>query len=158
MACQEELRIEVLSHPKFLRPVRGVVRSYLETYSLPQERIGEVVLAVDEACANAIRHSYAGETEHRVTLSFGADASWIEITLRDEGAPAPIESVQRKVGTQEPCELKPGGVGVQIMYAVFDEVEFCPGQERGNCVTMRLRRPTKGGRKAVSMAHKKMQG
>ena len=34
----------------------------------------------------------------------------------------------------------PGGLGIQLIHEVFDEVDFCPGEGGGNCVTMKLKR------------------
>jgi hypothetical protein len=45
--------------------------------------------------------------------------------------------------TPEIDDLQPGGLGVRLIHEVFDEVHFCPGESRGNCVTMRLRRGSK---------------
>ncbi len=138
----KDVCIEIRSDPALLRLARGIVRGYLDACLLSSDKIMEVVLAVDEACTNAMRHSYGGACEGRLKLSLGPYRDGIEIVLQDKGAPAPADKVCRKaVVTPDIESLKPGGLGVGILYEVFDEVVFVPGAERGNRVRMRLKCP-----------------
>lgn len=136
-----DIQLELRSEPRLLHSVRGLVWRYVRGAGFSEDRTDEVVLAVDEACTNAMRHAYHHRTEERVWLDLGMDAEWLEIAVRDEGTPAPAEAVQRKeLLCPDPDDLRPGGLGVQLIYKVFDEAEFTPGAERGNRVCMRLRR------------------
>lgn len=136
-----DLRIEILPEPRLLKAVRGLVRGYMNAQGFVPERAEEVVLAVDEACANSIRHSYAREPCGAVALEFRSDEHEVMIELRDAGIPAPSDRVRRKPApAPNVATLRPGGLGVQLIYQVFDDVEFRPGSECGNHVIMRLRR------------------
>lgn len=124
-----------------LRCVRSLVRTYFEGCGVVDDQLIEVVLAVDEACANAMRHSYRGEKDQRIRLGFRSNRKYIEVRLRDYGIPAPPDRVCRKeYVAPDRKTVQPGGRGVQILYEVFDDVVFRPGRERGNSVTMRLNR------------------
>jgi anti-sigma regulatory factor (Ser/Thr protein kinase) len=81
-------------------------------------------------------------------IAFRSNDEWLEIELVDSGDPAPPEVFQRKSRDTPPdlSALEPGGLGVHLIYEVFDEVTFCSGPEVGNTVTMRLRRPKHSGR------------
>ena len=137
----DDIRLEVRSDPRLLRTVRSLVRGWVEACNLEPDAADQMVLAIDEACANAIRHSYGGECDRFVELILRADADFLEVRLCDQGEPCPPEHQQRRVlEVPDPEELKPGGLGVQLMHRAFDEVEFCPGEASGNCVTMRRRR------------------
>ena len=142
----KNLRIEIQSDPRMLRAIRGLVRGYLESLEYSESCVSSIVLAVDEACANAMRHSYQGDLTQRLTLRLSSDANGVEIMLRDQGSPAEVETMMKNVNPNTSCvrKLKPGGLGVRIMCEAFDEIIFRPGKKRGNCVTMRLNRP--GGR------------
>ncbi len=64
--------------------------------------------------------------------------------MSDQGTPCPSEcSEYRPLVAPAPHEVVPGGLGVKLIYEVFDEVRFCPGTTSGNCVTMRLQRTAK---------------
>lgn len=139
---RKDIRLELLSDARLLQCVRGLIRVYLQGLGFSRERMSEIVLAVDEACTNAIRHSYGGRANGRVTLTLRSNAQWIEMEVRDAGEPAPPDKVARRELERPTRETaQPGGLGVQLMYQVFDEVVFAPGEKRGNRVTMRLKRP-----------------
>ncbi len=142
----ETVRLEVSSDPRLLAVVRGVLQVWLDLFDLAADRRHEVVLAVDEACSNAIRHAYDGRTDESVELVLAASGECFEITVSDRGTPCPTECAQyRPLLAPEPHEVAPGGLGVKLIHTVFDEVRFCPGTTSGNCVTMRLYR-TRGAR------------
>jgi anti-sigma regulatory factor (Ser/Thr protein kinase) len=137
----DDLRLQVSSDPRLLAVIRGVVKVWLEVCGLVADRRHEVVLAIDEACSNAMRHAYKGRTDEPVELVLSASEEWIEITVSDQGTPCPPEcSEYRPLVAPAPDEVVPGGLGVRLIHEVFDEVRFCPGTTSGNCVTMRLRR------------------
>ena len=142
----DDLRLEVCSDPRLLGVVRGVLRSWMEVFDLVKDRRDEVVLAVDEAVANAMRHAYEGRRDQSVDLVLSSSDDSIEITVSDQGLPCPAECVDRRpMARPEPHELRPGGLGVRLIHQVFDDVLFCAGEDRGNCVTMRMRRTEKHG-------------
>jgi anti-sigma regulatory factor (Ser/Thr protein kinase) len=137
----DDIRLEVRSDPKFLRPVRSLIRGWVEACDLPQEAADDMVLAIDEACTNAIRHSYGGDCDRFVELTLRADEDFLEVRLCDQGEPCPPEHLERReLAAPDPAELEPGGLGVQLIHRAFDEVEFCPGRDSGNCVIMRRKR------------------
>jgi anti-sigma regulatory factor (Ser/Thr protein kinase) len=135
-----DFHIELRAQPMLLRPVRELLRTYLAAGDFPPDTIESVVLAVDEACTNAIRHSYGGSCDEALDLSIARTGDGgLEIVLCDRGAPAPAERLKpRTLLPPDPRRVRPGGLGVQFMFHVFDDVRFCPGRERGNRVVMRL--------------------
>jgi anti-sigma regulatory factor (Ser/Thr protein kinase) len=139
--------MEIAANPSLLCAVRGMVRGYVEGFGFPKARIDEIVLAIDEACANSIRHAYGGPCGRSYQLSMSSSNGWIEFEVRDDGKPAPKEALQRKAmpaSEGKPPDIEtivPGGLGVQFIYGVFDAVEFVPGEREGNRVTMKLKRP-----------------
>jgi anti-sigma regulatory factor (Ser/Thr protein kinase) len=140
----DDLCLRVSSDPRLLAVIRGVIQVWLEVCGLLEDRRHEVVLAIDEACSNAMRHAYKGRTDEPVDLVLSASEEWVEITVSDQGTPCPREcSEYRPLVAPAPDEVVPGGLGVRLIHEVFDEVRFCPGTRSGNCVTMRLRRTAK---------------
>lgn len=140
------LRLAVSSDPRLLGVVRGVIQVWLEILGLRAEKRPEIVLAVDEACANAIRHAYGGRTDGEIELVLTLTDEWIQFTVNDQGRPCPPEcAAYRPLERPAGQEIEPGGLGVKLIHEVFDEVSFCPGISGGNCVTMRLRRTPERG-------------
>lgn len=139
---REDIRLELRSAPVLLRGLRGLIKCYVADCGFPAERCDEVVLAVDEACTNAIRHAYDGAPDRKLDLVLRANETRLEMELVDDGIPAPASALDPRVPVTPTLEnLTPGGLGIQLIHTVFDEVEFVPGEERGNRVTMRLNRP-----------------
>ncbi len=138
-----DVSVEVASDPLLLGPVRSLVRTYLEALGIGQDLRDDAVLAVDEACTNSIRHAYGGPCDRSYWITLRSAPDWVEIELRDEGNPAPASKLERKELAPPPGQehVVPGGLGVQLIYSVFDDVTFCTGEDSGNCVTMRLKRP-----------------
>ncbi len=142
---KQEFMLEIASDPRLLRVVRDLVRSYLIEAGFASERVDEVVLGVDEACTNAIRHSCAGNPDSTFCITFRTAKDWLEIQLEDSGEPASPEAFERgeRPSQADASDLRPGGLGVHLIHEVFDQVEFCPGATHGNCVTMKLKLPKK---------------
>ncbi len=140
LTARDDIALCLRSDPRLLCAVRGLVRPYLEKQDVAAGRIDDVVLAVDEACTNAIRHAYGRATDREVWLALRQLPDYIEVEVRDEGTPAPAERVQRRpLAEPDPDTVVPGGLGIPLIYSAFDEVIFEPGPERGNRVRMRLR-------------------
>ena len=136
-----DIRLVVRSDPRFLSSIRSLVRGWLEACDFTGEAADNVVLAIDEACSNAIRHAYGGRCDETFEVSLREDGGHLELTVCDHGAPCPPECIEKR--TLRPPgadDLEPGGLGVQLMHEVFDEVDFHPGAVGGNCVIMRLKR------------------
>ncbi len=128
--------------------MRSLVRCYVREQGFEDDTVDKVVLAIDEACANAIRHAYQGETTGVVDVMLGVEDDSLVIEVRDEGLPAPCERVGKRLGEPpaNPEDIKPGGLGIPFMHAVFDSVEFESGESKGNRVRLRLQRPVDGSK------------
>jgi anti-sigma regulatory factor (Ser/Thr protein kinase) len=142
LAVSEDIRIELRTDPALLHAVRALVWRYVNGFGASEEKTDEVVLAVDEACTNAFRHSCEGRSDDRIVLRLRQNAACLDIELEDDGIPAPQDRLQpRELGPPDLDDLRPGGLGIHLIRRVFDEVTFTPGEKQGNRVLMRLKRP-----------------
>jgi anti-sigma regulatory factor (Ser/Thr protein kinase) len=138
----KDIRLTVRSDPRLLGSIRNLVRGWVESWGAEKKVTENVVLAIDEACTNAIRHAYEGRRDGSVELTLHAEEEYLEFQVSDQGVPCPPECAKRRpLQPPDLDDLRPGGLGIQIIHEAFDEVEFCPGVTGGNCVTMRLKRP-----------------
>lgn len=117
--------LEFTSETERLRDVRKFVREFIEQCATDlQEDLDLVVLGLDEACANVIRHAYRGEAGHPVKLTAQADAQEVRFRLRDFAGPLRKDELQGRPLD----EIRPGGLGLHFMRRVFETVEFtCKG-------------------------------
>lgn len=128
----ETISLSVSSSPRLLRVVRCMVAEMASEAGFSEKDCDEICLAVDEACANTIRHSYKGSKEGEIVVKCSLESDRIEISVRDFGEKFDAESV-------EPPDLedvKPGGLGVHMMKSVMDKVEYDCSHETGTEVHM----------------------
>ena len=87
-----------------------------------------VVLAVDEALTNIIRHAYLGDAERPIEASFrrihvsrdGQARDALEIVLEDRG----LTANSKKMCGRALEDVRPGGLGLHFIRECMDTVEF----------------------------------
>lgn len=114
-------KLSFTSDPGELAEVRAEIRGFLEECSF-NECAGELlVLALDEACTNIIRHAYNKEVKP-VRLEMERTPEELRFTLRDYGKSCD----PKKIKSRPLKDIRPGGVGVHIIKEAFDEVVYEP--------------------------------
>jgi serine/threonine-protein kinase RsbW len=95
----------------------------------------DLLLAVDEACINVMRHAYDGRRgDVEVTIELAEDG--VRAVVRDWGAPFDPLSVPEPDVSAPLDERTPGGLGLFLMRSVMDQVEFHFDGAKGNTLTM----------------------
>jgi anti-sigma regulatory factor (Ser/Thr protein kinase) len=108
-------------------------RSVAQTLGdLNQEVVDDVLLALDEAVSNAIRHGSRGGDP--VQVSVERDGEWVEMTVRDAG---PTPRLPR-LPAEPPPVLQTGGRGLWLILQLVDEVRL-QRVDGGTRLTMRRR-------------------
>lgn len=73
------------ARPESLAGVRERVANWLASLGTPKERVGDIILVVNEACSNSIEHAYAGGAAGAIRVSADVDSQSISITVEDFG-------------------------------------------------------------------------
>ncbi|MCK5861218.1 MAG: ATP-binding protein [Candidatus Hydrogenedentes bacterium] len=136
-----QIEIKFKSDPVLLEAIRALIGCYFHRLGMSPERAQEVVLAVDEACTNAMRHGYDHVLTAEIILQLRRDEAGVEVVVSDEGSPMPESVILRARGKNKevtPETVRPGGLGLKLIHHIFDEVEITTGEKRGNRVCMRL--------------------
>lgn len=131
------LKIVMPSHPRFLCVVRAAVGELGLVYGLSEESRQGIILAVDEALANIIRHAYENHHDQEIELHCQVDAHQLEIRLLDQGEPPD----PARICGQPLDEVALSGRGTHLIKAVMDEVAYDRIEGR-NQVKMIKRLPT----------------
>ena len=118
------LELRVPSAPRLLHIVRSVVGQLAALRGFSEEETQFIILAVDEACANVIRHAYKGRQDGEIVISCRERPDGIEFLLTDFGKPADASCWPKR----SLDEVRPGGLGIPLIHAVMDHVEY----RRGN--------------------------
>ena len=121
-----------------LRNLRQIMRSTLQRLALESELINQVVLAVDEAVANVIRHAYRGQENGRLELSNWLIGRSLHVVLRDFAECVDTKCIQPR----DLSECRAGGLGINLIDMTFDRWSFDrPEHGDGNVLTMVLTIP-----------------
>ncbi len=114
-----EPTLEMLSAASNCKRARHFIESWSLTAGFPDLVRGQIVLAVDEAVTNIMRHTYQGEQEKPIHLSAEITDEALHFRLRDYGAPVDFAQVRGRVLE----DVKPGGLGLILLRTVFSVVE-----------------------------------
>lgn len=102
--------------------MRKVVRGFLEALPLSEKERTLMVLGVDEACTNIIRHAYHLQDDQPIALSLEAKPDCVRMRLRDYGHHSPPEKMKGRPQNF----IKPGGLGLHLIHTAFDKVDYVP--------------------------------
>jgi anti-sigma regulatory factor (Ser/Thr protein kinase) len=89
--------------------------------SLPLEARTLLVLALQELGVNIVNHAYAGQTG-QILFTIEQSATDVRILVIDNGLNA--FSLPSEIIPPDPLDLPEGGLGLFIIYQVFDEVAY----------------------------------
>jgi len=134
----EPVQISITSDPPRLAEVRIMVEQICREVGFAEEEISKLVLAVDEALTNVIRHGYEGQGGKPIELVFEpepeASRGGLEIRIRDYGRQADLEAICGR----SLDDVRPGGLGVHLIESAMDEVEY--SHPPGGGMQLRLRK------------------
>ncbi|MDD3518992.1 MAG: ATP-binding protein [Chromatiales bacterium] len=119
-----------------LKLVRGLVTAAVRMCECDEALERDVVLAVDEACQNVVRHAYPAGVEGDAELEILRDGIVLVFRLRDFGPKVDASCLR-------PGKLKPNalnGRGLHFIHDIMDEVGcLTPSDGTGNLLEMRKR-------------------
>src|SRR4051812_34016133 len=127
----QSIRLTIPAKPEYITLGRlaltGIAR--LRAEPLAQDVLGDLKLALTEACTNSVRHAYAdGEGSVEILYELYGDRLVVEVSDRGEGFEAPADPGSAL--DQE--ELSEGGLGIAIIEALADEFEVGAGPGGGS--------------------------
>ncbi len=96
------------------------MRAFLEPHPFSEKDRLLMVLGVDEACTNIIRHAYALRDDQLIALSMETGHGCIRIRLRDYGK----QAAKSKLRCRPSRLIKPGGLGLHLIRNAFDKVDY----------------------------------
>ena len=131
------IHLQILSRPELLAPVRALVNTMAAHEGLDDLAACHLILAMDEALTNVIRHGYDGDPNGRI---------WIAISTLDEGAGIRVV-IEDRARTVDPDalqsrdleDIRPGGLGMHLMRTLVDLFEHLPRADGGMRVVLEKR-------------------
>jgi len=112
--------LSIKSDPQYLKSVRETISKIAEEAGFSAAWQGRIILAVDEAITNVIRHTYQKDPNQEIQVTITNDDDALRISIRDFG-PKPDLS---KVCSRKLEEVRPGGLGCHFIQEIMDEVQY----------------------------------
>lgn len=116
--------LTIPSATRYLASVREFVSERAEAAGLSDRAVDAVRLAVDEACANAIEHAYAGREDGTVTVETRREPGRFLVVIRHRGLPFDPARYRPTSLEEAVREGRHGGFGVTLMRRLVDQVEY----------------------------------
>lgn len=111
------VRLTIPAKAEYITLVRLALSGLSDMRELSEETLGDLKLAVTEACTNSVRHGYT-EGEGTIEVVYELLSDRIVVEVADEG-PGFDACGDRPLGDG----LAEGGLGIAIIQAVSDEFE-----------------------------------
>ena len=128
----EYIEVEIPSKSKYIKLVRKTFKNFLEMLGYnDQDSIFFMELAINEAIANVIEHTYKYKEDEKIIIKFILGKEKLRIEIRDFG---------KKV---DPSKIKPRdldkpddhGLGIHIIRQVFGDLRW-EDVEKGNLLIL----------------------
>lgn len=106
-----------------LPKIRAFVEEELLALNVQEATTHQLVLAVDEACANSIIHHHLCDENSRIKLTISRHGKELLIELTDHGDPFPINEYKPENLNEIIRKGTKGGLGIFLINKIMDKVE-----------------------------------
>ena len=118
-----------------LKDIRVFIGDVLSKYSIPEVKKNELILAVDEVCANLIIHSHDCNKQESFELRVKVDKKkGITFDIIDQGVGFNITKYQEPSLHDIIKNKKKGGVGLMLVRRIMDDVQYKCDHHKNICI------------------------
>ncbi len=119
--------------------VRQKVALQLSHYGVSEKTRNRIVLAIDEACANAIIHGHRCDSNRHISMDVAIKDGQMHVDIYDVGK---INAAPRRASVRPDINAyvesrRCGGLGLPLMHSIMDQVHY---HSRGNQTICSLRK------------------
>jgi serine/threonine-protein kinase RsbW len=129
-------RLSVKSTTDNLARIRSFIKSTSHQVGFDDDASNKIVLAVDEACTNIIKHAYKFSKSGRININTSFSKNKLRIAITDEGSHFNSKSVPEPDLKKYYEEKRVGGLGMFLMKKLMDEVIYSQPNSKRNKVTL----------------------
>jgi serine/threonine-protein kinase RsbW len=130
--------INVSSSTEHLREVRNFVQNFVQQFDVNKNDLDEIILAVDEAYTNIIKHAYNNDPNQTVKIELGTSTDILWVQLSDTGFHFNADEYQPPDLLKRIKNKQRGGMGVYLINKLMDSVEYSSAGKT-NTILMRKR-------------------
>jgi serine/threonine-protein kinase RsbW len=123
------VRLTIPAKPEYIGLGRLALTAIAGVRPLSDETLHDLKLALTEACTNSVRYAYADGGEGEVEIVYRLEPDRLVVEVGDDGSGFDPDSSALH---GEAAELDEGGLGIEIIRALADEVEIGPRNGGGS--------------------------
>lgn len=120
--------------------IRAFLNRYFKDTGLTEAEVNQLILAIDEAIANAIIHGNQSNPEKTISMDIDFSEKRIVIEIGDIGLFD--ESLRKEKVTREIKDIikekEKGGLGLKLIYSIMDIVTFYTKDNKSYCMMVKL--------------------
>ena len=113
------VRLTIPTRPEYITLCRLALTGLSRLRPLSAELLGDLKLALTEACSNSVRHAYRAEQAGVVEVVYELHRDKLVVEVSDQGEGFRLEEPKGELEA-----LSEGGLGIAIIRAIADEVEI----------------------------------
>jgi sigma-B regulation protein RsbU (phosphoserine phosphatase) len=133
--------VRVPAEAACLRTVRAFVGAALEE-ALGEEEAASVVLALDEACSNIVKHRARIRGRDEIDVRMEVEPAAVRFRI---GCFCAQQDVPR-IRPRDLADLRPGGVGTRLIGQIMDRIEYEPDPTTPGLMVLVLEKRLQGPR------------
>ncbi|MGA7836832.1 MAG: ATP-binding protein [Ignavibacteriaceae bacterium] len=117
-------KLGVSSKTEKLSEIRNFVSENAEKAGLKRKEIDDIILAVDEACTNIIKHAYKSFPEGEILIEIEYNSKTFTVKLIDYGTSFEPDLIPDPDLQKYYRQRRVGGLGLYLMRTLMDDVQY----------------------------------
>ncbi len=117
-------KLVIKSRTENLFSLREFILENANDAGLISDEIDDIILAVDEACTNIIKHAYKSAPDGEIIIEIDYTAKKFTIKLIDHGSSFDPEAVPLPDLQKYLRQRRVGGLGLYLMKTLMDDVQY----------------------------------
>jgi len=135
-AIAKKISKSILSRTDHLLEVRDFVSEAARQFGFSEEDVANIVLAVDEACTNIIKHAYQYAPDKEILIAIHRNNGTFEVKIKDHGKSFNPQTLKVPDLKRNLSHHRRGGLGVYLMKKLMDKVEYNFAPDHDNEVSL----------------------
>lgn len=128
--------IVVKSTTENLIHIRRFTELAANEFGFSDDEVGKIILAVDEACTNIIKHAYKLSPDGEIKITITFDQNKLVISIVDHGNHFDPNLIPEPDIQEYYKQKKSGGLGMFLIKKLMDEVIYSTTSGNKNQVTL----------------------
>jgi len=117
-------RLKLPSQSDNLALIRELVTKVATQVGFSNDDVSKIELAVDEACANVIKHAYGNNSKNLIDVLIKVDTQKLMVVVTDKGKGFRPDEIKLPKMSEYLQEMRVGGLGIYLIETLMDKVNF----------------------------------